>query len=788
MNAGNRHANTRLYEFGAFRLDSAERVFARSNGERIPLAPKAFDTLLILVQHGGRVVKKDELLRTLWPDTFVEENNLNQHISALRRALGKDPGEYIETVPKLGYRFVGKVREIEETSPEFAGAETSETFISRRTRTRIVLREEIEEEEDTPTESVPFVDEISNRARAIPDRSDLAHSPIRLVSIVTAAIVLGALALLGWRVIRLQTVHTGVAAGNLVRLTSDDGLTLSPALSRDGRFVAYASDRKGRGNLDIWIQPVNGGAPLRLTQDATDDSAPDFSPDGQTIVYRSERDGGGVYAVSVHAGEARLIAANGRRPKFSPDGKWIAYWVGEETGDNTGNFMVPGAGKVFIVSSSGGPPKAIQPHFAAAGYPIWTPDARHLLFLGNRDPNLYNEGAVDWWVAAIDGGEAARTGASAAFQKTGFASASQVPDAWTADGTSVLTSAALADTRNIWQVPISTKDWKIAGEPQRLTYGTGTDSQPTIAGSRLVFSSLTAKLEIWSLPIYANHAKSLGAPKRLTEDADGHGYPAVSMDGTKIAFSLQRGGNRQIWMEDLTTDKLALVSRSGFPAFNPNFSPDGKELIYRTYEDRTAVAYEVSLSGNDRQPICENCSDYGWSSDKKRLALVGASPAGISILELATKKRTALLRDPEYQLWNARFSPDDHWISFNATEPGRSRIFITPATGLTLVPREDWIAIPSDGWDDKPRWSPDGNTLYFVSDRDGFRCIWAQRLDSKKHPLGDPIPVFHAHESSRSMSRVGPGDLSISVARDQIVFNMSERNGNLWLTSLDAQH
>jgi len=135
------HENKHLYEFGAFRLDTTERVLAR-NGERISLAPKAFDTLFILVLHSGHVLTKDALIKALWPDSFVEENNLTQQISLLRRALGEgtDGQTYIETVPKLGYRFIPDVHEITEGAGEL--------LVSKRTRTRIVLREE-EEQEDS---------------------------------------------------------------------------------------------------------------------------------------------------------------------------------------------------------------------------------------------------------------------------------------------------------------------------------------------------------------------------------------------------------------------------------------------------------------------------------------------------------------------------------------------------------------------------------------------------------------------------------------------------------------
>ena len=99
----------RLYEFGPFHLDPTERKLLRGN-EIVALTPKAFDTLHLLVRNSGRVLEKDELISMLWPDTFVEEGSLSNHIFLLRKALGEDPG-FIETVPRRGYRFVGAVRQ-----------------------------------------------------------------------------------------------------------------------------------------------------------------------------------------------------------------------------------------------------------------------------------------------------------------------------------------------------------------------------------------------------------------------------------------------------------------------------------------------------------------------------------------------------------------------------------------------------------------------------------------------------------------------------------------------------
>src|ERR1700693_644742 len=102
-----------IFEFGPFRLNPSERLLLR---DQVPvrLPPKAFDALVVLVENRGHLLEKDELLRKVWPDTFVEESNLAQHISVLRKALqdGEDGPRYIETVPTRGYRFIAEVREL----------------------------------------------------------------------------------------------------------------------------------------------------------------------------------------------------------------------------------------------------------------------------------------------------------------------------------------------------------------------------------------------------------------------------------------------------------------------------------------------------------------------------------------------------------------------------------------------------------------------------------------------------------------------------------------------------
>src|SRR2546426_6797388 len=126
----------RFYQFGTFRIDTANRLLL-CNGEPVPLKAKAVETLLLLVQHNGEVVEKDELMKRLWPDSFVEEANLTQNIYMLRKALGE--GRYIETIPRRGYRFAAEVKEWDEAASDLI-------LIKEKTKTSLSYEEEIEQE------------------------------------------------------------------------------------------------------------------------------------------------------------------------------------------------------------------------------------------------------------------------------------------------------------------------------------------------------------------------------------------------------------------------------------------------------------------------------------------------------------------------------------------------------------------------------------------------------------------------------------------------------------------
>ena len=202
-------------------------------------------------------------------------------------------------------------------------------------------------------------------------------------------------------------LRPSLSAGVLEQLTFDAGLTAMPALSPDGKLLAYASDRAGRGDLDIWVQQAAGGAPVRLTEDPTDDQAPSFSPDGSQIVFRSERDGGGLYVIPSLGGDARRIARDGRSPRFSPDGKQIAYWTGSVAwrGEQSGRTRC--TCRRWRAASRYGCCRISPVRGSLSGLRM----AARSFVVGRRDRTSPLADAFDLWFVPLDGRPPAKTGA-----------------------------------------------------------------------------------------------------------------------------------------------------------------------------------------------------------------------------------------------------------------------------------------------------------------------------------------------------------------------------------------
>jgi serine/threonine protein kinase len=620
-----------------------------------------------------------------------------------------------------------------------------------------------------------------------PSSQSSAPQPTRISRRQIAAAIAGA-ALVGIAgFVWLKPKGAPGATSILVRVTSDSGLTTDPALSLDGKLIAYASDRSGDGNLDIWRQQLATGEAFRLTSDPADESEPEFSPDGGRLLFRSELAGGGIYVISAFGGNPLLIAKHGRRPRVSPDGKHVAYW--------TGTWYM---GKAFVLPWGGvSPPIPVQPEFASVLYPTWSPDGKRLLFLGARSPRDLTTEGFDWWVASIDGGSAIKSEASAVFRREGLTDGRPslvAPAAWLDDR--VLFSAKAGDLTSLWQLLVSPRTGKASGIPQRLTLGTSVEGKPSAAGGDVAFASLTQNLNIWSLAIDANRGRRIGELQQITQGVfDAH--TSLSADGSKLVFISSRSGNPEVWLRDMPTGKERALTDSPSIKEQPEITADGARVCYLVYGQKPSI-YEIGVNDGVPEKICDDCiRPWDWSPDgTKLLYLLGEGrpnqPRGsmaLGLIDVAARRKTDYLEHSSRGLMRARFSPDGRWISFvEMDRPGFNRIMIAPFD-LPGPAEDKWIAITGNTtFHDKPRWSPDGNLLYFISDLDGYRCIYARRLEpTTKRPLGEAFNVYHSHSAGRSLMNMGFQFLEISLSRDRLVSNFGEVTGNIWIAKRNGQ-
>ena len=530
-----------------------------------------------------------------------------------------------------------------------------------------------------------------------------------------------------------------------------------------------------------------GSEPVRLTRHEADDHEPSFSPDGSKIVFRSERDGGGIYFVSALGGEERLIARQGRRPQISPDGRHLAYFtlnLSSGIGDS----------KIYVVALTGGPPREIQPEFAYAESPVWSPDGSHLLFLGSeeRPPVAIWTGSgrntFDWWVTPLDGGKPVSTGAAYRFRRQGFHGPNCRPGSWVSNGSGhAITFSVLSEnTSSLWQVGISPKTWQVDDLPEQLTFGTGLEVDPSFeVNGRLVFASLVTNSDIWSLPIAGNRAKVLGELRAVVQSAAADVHPSLSDDGQKLAFNSTRSGRSEVWIKDMKTGKETALTDDPLRKGRVLLSPDGSKVAFVAYDGEQPNFYSVASSGGPLQKLCENCGSLlNWSPSGTELLYYWGQPIRFGLLHVLSGERRTVLQHPTYELHRGIVSPDERWIAFHVPlGQTRSSVFIAP---LRQVPaaESDWIRVTEgSGMDCWPFWSPDGRLLYFISHSDGFRCVWAQPLDFQtKRPVGLPIRVLDIHSARRSLLNWrSSGEHGMSLTRDALVFSMREITGNIWM-------
>jgi eukaryotic-like serine/threonine-protein kinase len=565
----------------------------------------------------------------------------------------------------------------------------------------------------------------------------------------------------------------------IIPLTFDAGMTASPTISPDGSLMAYASDREGNGNLDIWVQQVSGGKPLRLTNHPADDWYPSFSPDGSQIAFRSSRDGGGIYLIDALAvgAEPRRIADDGISPRFSPDGRWIAYQVLPAS-------LELSRYKTYLVSPKGGEPRQILKDFlfgfvAQGAAPVWSPDSRRLLFRGRRadDPK-----SIDWWVAPIEGGEPVRTHA---IENLALSTIVQFPVGWA--GNSVYyVSGTTIEGINLLRAPFDPKTLVVTGPPAAITTGPGMKIFPNVmTDGRVFFAEMTVAMNAWSVAARPDQAEVSNNPKKLTQDLMQNFSPSISRDGSRAAFSAFGGAQAariEVRVKDLRTDQETRIPVQGLNVNQfPRLSPDGSLLAYRDIIDGRAKTFVVAPGATAVQTLCEGCFVPGFFPGND-FALVRTKLNELEKMDVRTGAKSVILSSSQDIIEDAGVSPDGKWIGWLAGLPdGRAAIRITPAATPQGGTKSTITVAEADHFLGQPAWSPNGRWLYFLSEKNGRASIYVRELDPRTRiPLGDEREVFASTES-RLWLNFPAGNGTIGVAADRIIFEATAMTGNIYL-------
>ena len=616
-----------------------------------------------------------------------------------------------------------------------------------------------------------------------------SRQPRLLAATAVAAIIVALVAVLMNRRADQVPAAASTAGPRFTRVTADAAFSTEPALSRDGTMAVYASGRDGEGQLDLWLQRTSGGQPVRITNDIADDRQPDFSPDGSFIAFRSDRAGGGVYVMPALGGNARLIAEGGRRPRFSPDGSRIAVWTGP---------WLAGAGargpgySVFIVPANGGQPTRVADGFWTARDPVWAPDGQSLLFFGRKTADNSPSGTFDWWWAPLDGREPVATGAYRIMAEHGlsdpieadFVGGGQepVPAIWTKAG--VLFSATLGESVSIWRLSVSASTGQAAETSlERVTSGAEFDQLPSAdENGRIAFQSSSEGYVSLTLPLDANAGRVTGPIVRQTFWAgQAGGRNSLDHAGRLLVYLRTGAASSEIWVKDIQTVQERHLVTAPSVALNPVISPDGARVAYSVPGSTHATGYVMPTAGGTAREVCQ-CVLQGWFSDNRRILALDAAGGGsprVRAIDVVDGTEADLVRHPTFTIGRADVSPDGRWLAFNS----QRQTWMVPVRPGNPPEEREWVLIRKATTQDSAEracgWSPDGRLLYLLLERDGFRDLYAQRIDQARGtPVGEPFIVQHLHDPTR---RWGSTPFGNAIVSNAFVFTQVEMTGNIWL-------
>ncbi len=645
------------FDFGPFHLDLAQKALLRS-GKLVPLPPKAFLILSILVENHGRIVDREELMQRVWPGVFVEEGNLNVNIFALRKVLMVEGAEspVIETVPRRGYRFVAPVQEVLEAG------DRAEVAMARDGDGRPVDKAEM---------------------RGAKARS----APIWVLGTVVAALAAG---LMAWeimaqpavpRVLRVvQLTHVGLAAAAL-----SDGTRL------------YIAEQKGAVSSIAQV-PLEGGDPVPIVTPFRNTRLLDVSPSRSQLLvgsFESLGDPKQMWTLPLTGGPPRRLGnLTAESAKWSPNGAQIAF-----EGYDGGLYLTnPDGSDVHKILDLGG------------GVDAWSPDGRAICITRTNQA----KGGMSLWEVQADGtnlhpflperqNPGARWGEG------------QGHGCWTPDGKYFFFREAFY-SRNIgiWAMPEGKRLWPLPRPEATEVYAAAFDVDSLMvdpAGRRLYWVGHAATRELvrydQRLRQFIPFQPSLPGP------------PVWSPDQKWVAYVTP---DACLWRARPDgSDRLQLTFPPE-QAFGAGWSPDGKKIVFHGLSPGQPGKIKIiSAEGGEIQTLFageatgENCAQ--WSPEDSTLLFErtwldqsgNTTRSALFTWNLETHHLTEL--PGSENLACPSWSPDGHYATAHASDYRALRLFDFRS--------QRWRVIARGGYLNGPSWSRDSKSIFFQDSAHG---------------------------------------------------------------------
>ena len=329
----------------------------------------------------------------------------------------------------------------------------------------------------------------------------------------------------------------------------------------------------------------------------------------------------------------------------------------------------------------------------------------------------------------------------------------------------------------VWAVDMPPGSLK-ASNPRRVATGTailvGVRGTPT----QFVFSSGNRTSHLWTLPLDLNSGKATGPLRPLSHSGGNQSMPASSSDGRLLTYAQHSPAGGEIRIRDTHSGRESLLF-AGFA--RPKISPDGSRVAYST----SAIFIVDSTGGQPRKLIdlAKGGQIYGWTNDGGAIVYYRVAPVRFHLFDLKTGKDQEMISHPTLDVHGAEPSPDRKWVAFHFPAVANSPIRIAPLRDGRAAGESEWLTVAEyPGRNTRPWWSPDGNLLYFLSMKDLYPGIWAQRLDRvTRRPVGEAFAVYRFQETRKTPNMLGAAAFGPAIGNNQITFSLEEPSDNIWI-------